>query len=476
MNRIYQGHVTKVEIPDAKDGDGKPRWKEMPKWQDALWEHHKLFQDAVNYYIVALAALADPKHATSRLIKDLRARVSAAWSEFPRPVGDDARSLRRSIAHWLRLSDKASLQDAFETVLNGNEATPQVRTLALALLLDRCGGESAIQQGGRGYLPRFCDAKTKPTYDFSSVSQAAGVRKNRLSQVLHGEASENELAEIANEMDLSWTVKLQPDEFFTLEESSARLSKAIEHIHHLLRNAAGVRLKEVANQFPDFGQQLDSFNAQIQNGSREFVIPRNRKASKGLTFATLAFKFFPCSLTGKVLSLFIRKPMAATSKKAESDVDFASCGDDPIKLARGNRGFVFRAFTALPAWNPKSPGEPVWKEVDIAAFKEALKSLNQFNQKTQERINDENNLRGQLAIMLGSEMKGWQPRKTETDEDEPAPEPLDLRLFQLARELERDLTQDLADTVVGAEKSPEFGEVAYKYREGVSQSSRFQKC
>src|SRR4051794_15156152 len=115
-------------------------------------------------------------------------------------------------------------------------------------------------------------------------------------------------------------------------------------------------------------------------------------------------------------------------------------------------------------------------EVDIAAFKEALKSLNQFNQKTQERINDENNLRGQLAIMLGSEMKGWQPRKTETDEDEPAPEPLDLRLFQLARELERDLTQDLADTVVGAEKSPEFGEVAYKYREGVSQSSRFQKC
>ena len=83
MNRIYQGHVTKVEIPDAKDGDGKPRWKEMPKWQDALWEHHKLFQDAVNYYIVALAALADPKHATSRLIKDFRARVSAHGRNFP---------------------------------------------------------------------------------------------------------------------------------------------------------------------------------------------------------------------------------------------------------------------------------------------------------------------------------------------------------------------------------------------------------
>jgi hypothetical protein len=30
MNRIYQGRVSKVEIPDGKDEHGKPKWKNSP--------------------------------------------------------------------------------------------------------------------------------------------------------------------------------------------------------------------------------------------------------------------------------------------------------------------------------------------------------------------------------------------------------------------------------------------------------------
>ncbi|HEY3857843.1 MAG TPA: type V CRISPR-associated protein Cas12b [Verrucomicrobiae bacterium] len=471
MNRIYQGKVEVVEVLDGQDESGNANWKKLDEWQTSIWCHHEIFQDAINYYILALASLADPEYATSRLIKDLRVRVSAAWETFPRTAEKDARNMRDSLANWMGLSKDASIEDAFQAVLEGNEATPQVHTLALGLLLDRCGGESAIQQGGRGYLPRFCDAKAKPTYDFSAASQAAGLGKDRLSQFLHRELRESELTKIAGEMDLSWTVKLQPGEFFTPLDSSARLAEAIQHVRSLLRDASAVRLKEIAIQFPDFEQQLDSFEASLDNGSREIVIPRNRKASKDLTFATLAFKFFPCPLTGKILSLFVKKPKVTVAEKPENAVDFAICGDDPIKLARGSRGFVFRAFTALPAWNSKSPGEPIWKEFDIAAFKEALKSLNQFHQKTQDRIGDENNLRGQLAIMLGSGINGWKPRKTDTGEEEPAPTPLDSKLFQFTRELERDLTQDLADTVVGENKSAQFGEAVYEYREGEWQLS-----
>lgn len=468
MNRIYQGRVSKVEIVT---GNRDSTWQPLDNWPEILWRHHELFQVAVNYYILALASLADPRHATNRLIKDLRTRLSAAWSEFPRSVGEEVCSLRQSVASWMNISSNASVEDAFDAVLNGNEATPQVRALALALLLDRCGGESAVQQGGRGYLPRFCDAKANPTYDFSPVSQAAGVGRNRLSLILHGESGDNILSKIAAEMDFSWTVKLQPGQFFTPEESSIRLVEAIEHIRGLLRTAFPVRVKEVADRFPDFEKQLDSFKAKVESRSEKIVVPRNRKASKDLTFSTLTFKFFPCPLTSKVLSLFIKKPKVGASKESQVNVDFAKCGDDPIKLARGSRGFVFRAFTALPAWNPRSAGEPVWKEFDIAAFKEALKSLNQFNQKTQERVDDENNLRGELAIMLGSEVKEWKPRKTDSNDDEPVPEPLDSKLFQLARELERDLAQDLADTVLGEEKSEKFGEAIYKYCEGEWQLS-----
>ena len=43
MNRIYQGRVSKVEIP----GDKENPWQPLPNWQDIRWQHHELFQDAV---------------------------------------------------------------------------------------------------------------------------------------------------------------------------------------------------------------------------------------------------------------------------------------------------------------------------------------------------------------------------------------------------------------------------------------------
>ncbi|HEY2950989.1 MAG TPA: hypothetical protein VGK40_00320, partial [Verrucomicrobiae bacterium] len=54
MNRIYQGRVTNVEILGGKAEQPKP----LEKWEDKLWQHHELFQDAVNYYTVCLLALA----------------------------------------------------------------------------------------------------------------------------------------------------------------------------------------------------------------------------------------------------------------------------------------------------------------------------------------------------------------------------------------------------------------------------------
>jgi len=36
MNRIYQGKVTAVEIPDGKDPQGKTTWKKLNDWQSAL--------------------------------------------------------------------------------------------------------------------------------------------------------------------------------------------------------------------------------------------------------------------------------------------------------------------------------------------------------------------------------------------------------------------------------------------------------
>jgi len=66
MNRIYQGRVTKVEkLKSGKSGRSPDDWApfdadpkaDREKWQAALWRHHELFQDAVNYYVLEAVAV-----------------------------------------------------------------------------------------------------------------------------------------------------------------------------------------------------------------------------------------------------------------------------------------------------------------------------------------------------------------------------------------------------------------------------------
>jgi len=52
VNRIYQGRVVKVELKNNTD------WEEYKDWESLLLHHHKIFQDAVNYYLLCFVALA----------------------------------------------------------------------------------------------------------------------------------------------------------------------------------------------------------------------------------------------------------------------------------------------------------------------------------------------------------------------------------------------------------------------------------
>lgn len=50
LTRIYQGRILSVEV----GGQQLP----SSKWQRLIWQQHVLFQDAVNYYSLCLAAMA----------------------------------------------------------------------------------------------------------------------------------------------------------------------------------------------------------------------------------------------------------------------------------------------------------------------------------------------------------------------------------------------------------------------------------
>lgn len=488
MNRIYQGRTSRLDLlSDAKkDPEVLQSFasKELTNQANPLWQHHQVFQDAINYYLVALAGLAqgtenstDDLAETERLAADLLKRVNQSWTEFRGSKED--RHLRKSLSQWLNLDGTASLKDAFDTIFLDTDTEPEVHRLALQLVLDRCGGEAAIQQGGREYLPKLCVATIENgkaysgSYDFDVTAIEAAKGKARLAEILHNRPSLTELSSLAAEMDITWAgIKCKPAEQLSGDDLRHRLTSAINHQAERLSSPRSAAEREFVEIYPNWEQSLDSLRSAVPEIEETLFLPVNKggNISWDLVHCAYLFKVFPSHFTGAALALSVKKPKKSKAKKTDENqaIDFAALGDDPIKLARGERGFVFPAFTSLPSWKPKSPGQPIWKEFDIAAFKEALKSLNQFSQKTKERSEQAKTLKGLIAIQLGGEKpKGWKPPTNDSGESEPTPTALDLKLLGLSQTLETRLTNELPDTVVSQdETSVSFGGVHYPNRSG----------
>lgn len=441
MNRIYQGKITTVEIAQSKT-DFVP----TPFGNEAfcpVYRHHRIFQDAINYYLVHLAGLAVPTYAdNNRMMADVRTRIAEAWETF-RP-GTDGVSLRASLRPWMpELKEDATLEQAFDLNLRDLQ-NHHACSLALGLLLSKCSGDSGIQQNGRGYFPRFCDAKCKPTWDYSASALASSSGKNELASVLHASQSQTELTALAGKMSLTWLVKCDPDKEFSGLEAKARLKEAVSHLIEAFKSPTP-RISEMMTSLPeDPVAFLFSRLEMIGLMDDSITIPRNRKAAKDVTFGALAFMYFPHSVTQGFLKLCVKAPAKATAKKAQPEVqiDFGVLGNDPILLARGDRGYIFPAFTALPSWNPVSPGEPTWKEFDIAAFKEALKALNQFNQKTEERQKDRMKLLKQKAYILEVPGARWEDARDNEEHRAPLQLGTDVR-YPLLKNLEYELSETL---------------------------------
>jgi hypothetical protein len=148
MNRIYQGRVGNVF--DAQ---------EQPLDLNILWDHHALFQDAVNYYVVCLLALAGPRNESLWQIRqrlnatvtdedgNLRDDELMVWRPFPRR-GAHRSGMRDSVAPYLCPGQPdATPEECFAAVLKGNECAQTEEGGArlsdgLQQLLDNCTGDS----------------------------------------------------------------------------------------------------------------------------------------------------------------------------------------------------------------------------------------------------------------------------------------------------------------------------------------------
>jgi hypothetical protein len=128
MNRIYQGRVSGVLLLDEKTG--KPLDPQPSDWdgETALWQHHTLFQDAVNYYVVCLLALAGKDSPLWPIREKLDAHDEhgnpderMVWRPFRRR-GALRSGLRDSVApHLCPGKADATPEDCFAAVLAGND-------------------------------------------------------------------------------------------------------------------------------------------------------------------------------------------------------------------------------------------------------------------------------------------------------------------------------------------------------------------
>ena len=149
------------------------------------------------------------------------------------------------------------------------------------------------------------------------------------------------------------------------------------------------------------------------------------------------YKYYPSPFTQDLLKIsFPAQDESSANTSSEPSDPLLEFRDDPIKLARGERGYIFPAFTSLPSWGGTNLGEPQWKEFDIAAFKEALKSLHQVDDKTKEREKEADKLSYYKKCMLNE--KVW---KSKGESEEPAPPVLkgDPRIDRLKELLQTEL-------------------------------------
>lgn len=432
FSRVYQGRVSRATLL-SKNGRGKNQIveeSEVPgSWEKALWDHHCLFQDGVNYYLLAL--IASGRGAPE--LSGIEEEVEACWKDF-RIKGGNRRGMGKSVSKWLGLNPaQATFAQACEKVLEGSEASPEVRRSAVVSLLrqlhkkrgegkETAPSEGAIRNLGREALPKFCTPSTGA--NFKGDPQML-LREHHLSKFPHVLAISG----------------LSPEdsrlEEFTIFSIATRDNKhlgkkgkeAAEYLVNCLEQL-GIRIPALADPAKALAERLrDRTDIDIP----AYVGSSAKGPHKIWLEAMMVWQFGERS----ELTLELLKRTAPDPKGKIDDLKFdaeaADKAQDPIKLARGTRGCVFPAFTALPAWGESSDYEPNWSELDIAMFKEALKVLNQYKQQTEKREAERGKVERQLAYMR-RDLHEWDEAE---DGDAPPVLPPDDELVKLLLKLEK---------------------------------------
>lgn len=431
MNRIYQGRVTRVErlkvgakgnrLEDWEEFDSDPK-RARNRWDTALWEHHELFQDAVNYYTLALAAMAEgvnPDTAQGQAALAWRAQVRDNWLDGRRKAVRYDGPHRR-LAPWLgvdaNIADEHAAFDACaRAVLNDNGSTPAQRAAALLQLLEEAA-KADLNQLCVTRLPFLCTEKGKFGATSKAVSSRQEVERQRLARRFRDLPDPQAIAQ-APSLDLGLFLTQPPTEQVTGDDAVK-----------MLRAYWG----KAAKKFPALAPLEERFTASLAAAKDTLAVPSPGRKPSGLYPIAAVFRSFPCAETLAAFREATRSLCESKDKAAVADpLAEVRVGDAPVFDYFTNRAF-HRA--------PNDPNRAVWFEFDLAAFIEAIKAPHRYFQDTQKREQDADKLRARIAAM---EQQG--APDTDADGDSGAPFGFaDDQRIALLRELVTDPVHGLA--------------------------------
>lgn len=395
MNRIYQGRVTKVEISDGNGGwktfDEDPK-RAKEKWQEALWRHHELFQDAVNYYSLALAAMAAGLQPDSN---SKESTAALAWREQVRELWLQARRKAKlfsgphdRLAKWLDVDpEEVDAHKAFDScaaaLLKDSPASKEALAKALLQIL-KDADVSDLNQFCVSRLPFLCTAHGQLNATPKDVAIEQETKMLAMVREVH-DASLDQLTDVAEKLELGHFVTQMP----TKDIKGAEARKEAERLFE----SASKKAKKLAIVADRFCKQLDQLDDKL-------VLPRLGRKPKGAYPLAVVLKLFPVQETWEAF----KSATDGLRKKAEKAKDVpVGIVDDFISEARTNADLpVFDYFTnRVFLREPKNNNRAVWFEFDLAAFIEAIKTPHRYFQDTLAREKAAEALRKKKQAMEG---------------------------------------------------------------------------
>lgn len=393
LTRIYQGRILKVELP--KKASEPPIY--LSNWQDILWDHHCLFQDAVNYYTLMLAALAyeiKPQNDEySQIIKNWARQVEITWKTASKKSKTFEGPHNRICRILGNDPSKSDFKDCVKTILQNCKPDANVRAEALLALLVEAD-KSDLNQVCVTRLPWLCSENLDAATSQQIKKQEEG-RKDAILAI-HQAKNLNELSKAVDLLDPFNFLTKYPENKLSFNEFAKLAQKYFD---------------KICKKHPG----LEKYRQELTQKSvkDDLLLSPGRKTKSSFPYA-LILKLMPKMEIAEIFKQITESEYKKISKDNNASSNIVQAEENAFEKLRfeNNNKNPFEYFTNIVMKKGKS--RAVWFEFDKMAFIEAINYPHRFYEDTKRRNEEAKELEKMISAM---EKEGGKIKQEEADDE-----------------------------------------------------------